>query len=160
MKILNLKKIPIELKVYFTFFIVGIVVFSIWSVWNYSLILGWFFSLISLSISFVIKFLFYKNLVLLVKEKNAISQKKKINFLLFLLLSVLTLLLQAGVLLVIIYINKYFNVSSKRIDLILCPINLITYLIGISLICPSILGTLLWNKRKEKKHDICRKIMK
>lgn len=143
-----LRKISIEFKIYFFIFFIGLLTFSIYSIWDFSLLLGWIFSFISLSISFFIKIYLLK--IWLEKKTNKqISKKKKVVFLLFLFLSVVTLLLQSGILLSIIFFNKNFHDYKFGIKTILWPINIFSYLVGISLIVPTIIISLFFKNRKE-----------
>ncbi|MBN3534535.1 hypothetical protein [Mycoplasma procyoni] len=141
--------INIYLVIYFLVFFI----FLILTIWNYSLILGWLFSLVSVSYAFFTKVMFAAVVTKNVKpDMTRISRKKKVANMLIIFLYIFALLFQGLLIAAMVFINKSWNGAVS----FLWPVNLISYIVGVSLILPAVLINWLINYIKEKKDESTR----
>ncbi|WGI36254.1 hypothetical protein [Mesomycoplasma lagogenitalium] len=106
------------------------------------------FSFISVSFSFLNKVAIANGIS---KNKGKGNKKSKILFLFNIILGMFLVLFHGLILITIIFINKSFSIDKNIYAF--WPINIISYIIGISLIVPSILINLILNNIKERKRN-------
>ncbi|MGZ9431818.1 hypothetical protein [Mycoplasma sp. CB776] len=89
----------------------------------------------------------------LLKKVNINTNSKKKNFFytIGIVFSLFSLIFHALLIIAIIFINKVFT-NTNDIQVILFPINLITYIIGNSLVLPVVVINLIIKKIKDKKN--------
>ncbi|UWD34564.1 hypothetical protein [Mesomycoplasma molare] len=118
---------------------------------NYSLLLGWIFSFFSTIITFFSKIFLVENLKKI--NQKIRSKRKKIIYVLGIIFGIFSLMFQGILLFLIILINKNtLNNNSSSIEIVSYPINIFSYIVGISLFLPSIIFERVLKKIKEKKN--------
>ncbi|MXR05664.1 hypothetical protein DR094_00925 [Mycoplasma flocculare] len=126
------------------FFAISIILTFV-GIWDYTLVLGWFFSLISVLISMFLKFLFLAKVIKNVKRKT-----KTTVFIVF-FVHILLILLQGLILTSIYFINKTFqNINfENNFKVFLNPINIISFIFGYTIFPISvIINVLILNKKR------------
>ncbi|MXR55961.1 hypothetical protein DR095_00940 [Mycoplasma flocculare] len=126
------------------FFVISIILTFV-GIWDYTLALGWFFSLISVLISMFLKFLFLAKVIKNVKRKT-----KTTVFIVF-FVHILLILLQGLILTSIYFINKTFqNINfENNFKVFLNPINIISFIFGYTIFPISvIINVLILNKKR------------
>ncbi|MXR22630.1 hypothetical protein DR084_00080 [Mycoplasma flocculare] len=126
------------------FFAISIILTFV-GIWDYTLALGWFFSLISVLISMFLKFLFLAKVIKNVKRKT-----KTTVFIVF-FVHILLILLQGLILTSIYFINKTFqNINfENNFKVFLNPINIISFIFGYTIFPISvIINVLILNKKR------------
>ncbi len=131
---------------YFKVFLAIALILSLIAIWNYTLILGWFFSFFS-----VASFLLSKHLFFTTITKKAKNKEKTSSFFAFFIYIIL-LLFQAGILIAIFFINKSFQTAAENsLDFLLRPINIISFIFGYTIFPISAIIYFLLSKRKKIK---------
>ncbi|AOD25374.1 hypothetical protein MHMDBK_00428 [Mesomycoplasma hyorhinis] len=139
-------------KTYLMFFLIGVFVFAICVFWSYHLIVGWFFSLISVLSSIFLTWIFEYKILIKVKKTQKKYKKVAVAISLFYIL----ILVHIVFIVILIVINVHFpaNVIKTPLQKISRPINLFTFLVGITLFPISIIVS-KWKKIKKRKERKC-----
>ncbi|ATP59393.1 hypothetical protein CSW10_00185 [Mesomycoplasma dispar] len=116
------KTLYLYLKIFFAISII----LSFVAIWNYSLIFGWLFSLISVLTSVFSKYLFLN------KITNNAKRKIKTTVFIAFFAYMFFVLLQASIFTTIFFINKTFttNDSQQIYSIFFHPINIISFIFG------------------------------
>ncbi|VEU61186.1 Uncharacterised protein [Mesomycoplasma dispar] len=116
------KTLYLYLKIFFAISII----LSFVAIWNYSLIFGWLFSLISVLTSVFSKYLFLN------KITNNAKRKIKTTVFIAFFAYMFFVLLQASIFTIIFFINKTFttNDSQQIYSIFFHPINIISFIFG------------------------------
>ncbi|AJC49621.1 hypothetical protein MFC_01378 [Mesomycoplasma flocculare ATCC 27716] len=133
------------LHLYLKLFFAISIILTFVGIWDYTLALGWFFSLISVLISMFLKFLFLAKVIKNVKRKT-----KTTVFIVF-FVHILLILLQGLILTSIYFINKTFqNINfENNFKVFLNPINIISFIFGYTIFPISvIINVLILNKKR------------
>ncbi|MDW2925030.1 hypothetical protein R7Y11_02415 [Mesomycoplasma ovipneumoniae] len=128
---------------YFKIFLAIALILSLVAIWNYTLILGWFFSFFSVASFLLSKHLFFSTITQKAKNKEKTS-----SFFAFCVYIIL-ILFQAGILIAIFFINKSFQTAAENsYDFLLRPINIISFIFGYTIFPISAIIYFLLSKRK------------
>ncbi|QJB71384.1 hypothetical protein HF996_02805 [Mycoplasma sp. 1654_15] len=137
-------------KTYLIFFLIGLVIFSFCIFWSYHLVVGWFFSLISVLFSIFFTWIFENKILIKVKKSQKKFKKVAVAISLFYILIIIHIIFIA----ILIVINLHFpaNMIKTPIQKVSGPINLFTFLVGISLFPISIIVS-EWKKIKKERRE-------
>ncbi len=131
---------------YFKIFLAIALILSLIAIWNYTIILGWFFSFFSVASFLLSKHLFFSTIT-----KKAKNKEKTSSFFAFFVYIIL-ILFQAGILIAIFFINKSFQRAAENsLDFLLRPINIISFIFGYTIFPISAIIYFLLSKRKKIK---------